>query len=124
MGVTSRREHEATVLALSGELDLASQRALERDIARALQSGARTVVLDLGGLTFVDIAGLRSMLRSQRRARGAGKRLLLANPAPAFRRLVALTRQERSVAVFGSVAEALAAAGSCVSGSSVSPQMG
>jgi anti-sigma B factor antagonist len=105
--VRSRREREATVLVLRGELDLASHRALEQDIARALASPPVAVVLDLGALAFVDLAGLRSMLRSARRASGAGKRLLLANPPQALTRLVVLTRQESSVTVFGSVAEAL-----------------
>jgi anti-anti-sigma factor len=107
--VTSRREREATVLVLSGELDLASHAALEHDIARALRSGPTAVVLDLGALVFVDVAGLRSMLASAGRARSAGTPLLLANPAAAVTRLVSLTRQQRSATVFSSVAEALAA---------------
>ena len=109
--VTSRREREATVLVLSGELDLASHAALEHDIATALRSAPAAVVLDLGALVFVDVAGLRSMLALAGRARGVGTRLMLANPTAALTRLVSLTRQERSVAVFGSVAEALATVG-------------
>ena len=46
-------------LVLSGELDIASAPELERRIGEA---GASALVIDLGGLTFVDSTGLRLLL--------------------------------------------------------------
>ena len=103
------RPADPTVLVLSGELDLASYPRLEHAIDRVLESTptSELVVLDLSGLEFMDIAGLRSVLRSDQRLRGVGKRFVVASPAPGVRRLLALTDQERALRVFGSLDEAV-----------------
>jgi anti-sigma B factor antagonist len=105
--ITIRRQHDATVLALSGELDLASCPRLEHAIDRALESGARLVVVELEQLEFMDVAGLRSMVRSEQRARGTGTRLVVAGPRAAVTRLLSLTHQESALEVVASTAEAL-----------------
>ena len=105
--VTIRREGRAAVLALAGELDLASLPRLEDAIDSALESGAEILVLDLAALAFMDVAGLRSVLRGEQRVRAARKRLVLAAPPPGVRRLFALTGQEETLSSFGSVSEAL-----------------
>lgn len=81
----------ATVVAVAGELDLASYPRLEQAIDQVSGSAAETVVLDLAGLEFIDVAGLRAVLRSQERLRAAGKRLALRNQGTGVRRLLALT---------------------------------
>lgn len=106
--VTGRVEHGATVLALTGELDLASYPKLEDEIDRLLESAPKLVVLDLAELQFMDVAGLRALLHFDQRLRGEGKRLAVAAIPPATRRLLALTGQEQALRLFESVAEALA----------------
>jgi anti-sigma B factor antagonist len=102
-----RSERRASVVQLTGELDLASHRKLEDGLAPAVESASELVVLDLGRLEFMDVAGLRALLRAQERAASAGKQLVLAAPAPAVRRLLSLTGQEQAFRRYGSVAEAL-----------------
>lgn len=68
------REHAvggATVLALEGDLDLASAEPAGEALRRAQSDGA-TVVLDLRGLRFMDSSGLRVVLEAQRRAADSG----------------------------------------------------
>jgi anti-anti-sigma factor len=105
--VTSRLDGQAAVLALGGELDLASHRSLEEAVGSALAAGSALVVLDLADLEFMDVAGLRSVLRAEQRARAAGAPLVLAGPSSGIRRLLALTRQRQALTVLGSVADAL-----------------
>jgi anti-anti-sigma factor len=100
-------ERGTAVLAVRGELDLASYRSLEEALGRALESCPKSVVLDLAELEFMDVAGLRSVLRAQESLTAAGKRLVLAAPAPGVRRLLALTGQEDALRTTGSVSEAL-----------------
>jgi anti-anti-sigma factor len=102
-----RSKPSATVVQLGGELDLASFHELEHALAPALDSASELVVLDLGRLEFMDVSGLRALMRSRRRAESAGKRMVLAAPAPAIWRLLSLTQQEQAFPVYGSVAEAL-----------------
>lgn len=105
--VTIRAEGRATVVALRGELDLASLTELEHVIDNVLRSSAELVVLDVAELEFLDVAGLRSILRTDHRLRARGQRLALAAPGPGIRRLLALTGQEDALRVFGSTADAL-----------------
>jgi anti-anti-sigma factor len=105
--VSIRTEPAATVLGVSGELDLASFPVLEQAIASVSDSAPELVVLDLAELEFMDVAGLRAVLRSNERLREAGKRLAVASPGHGVRRLLALTQQDEVLSVFGSTAEAL-----------------
>jgi anti-anti-sigma factor len=50
------------VVRASGELDIASAKALEDELRRAIDSDASAVALDLGGVTFIDSTGLRGLL--------------------------------------------------------------
>jgi anti-sigma B factor antagonist len=105
--VTIRLERTVTVMVLAGELDLASFPQLEHALDRALESDPELVVLDLEELEFMDVAGLRSVIRSDQRLRGLRKRLVIAAPAPGVRRLLELTHQQDAIHIAASTAEAL-----------------
>jgi anti-anti-sigma factor len=57
----------------------------ERAIAAAAADGVRHVVLDLDGITELDIAGVRSLIELLRRARAKGVDLTLAIDRPEVR---------------------------------------
>lgn len=105
--ITVRSERDAIVLALAGELDLASYPKFEDAIDSALESAPQLVVVDLERLEFMDIAGLRSVVRSEQRARGIGKRFVVAAPTAAVKRLLSLTDQERALDLVASTSDAL-----------------
>lgn len=105
--VTIRLERTVIVMALDGELDLASVPQLEQAIDRALESDPERVVLDFAALEFMDVAGLRSVLRSDERLRGLGKRLVIAAPGAGIRRLIELTHQQQALDIAASTADAL-----------------
>lgn len=58
--MTAAAEVEHVVL--RGELDLVGAPGAGRQLARALRSGATSVVVHLNELTFIDSAGLRTLL--------------------------------------------------------------
>ena len=109
LSVSIRGERGATVMRLRGELDLASHREFEVALAGALRSPPERVVIDLTELEFMDVAGMRAMLRSQERAEAAGKQLVLAAAVPGVRRLLWLTGQDQAFRTFDSVPEAIGA---------------
>src|SRR5205807_955855 len=92
--VTIRLERTAIVMVLRGELDLASFPQLEHALDRALESDPELVVLDFEELDFMDIAGLRSVIRSAQRLSGLGKRLVIAGPRGGVKRVIELTHQQ------------------------------
>lgn len=91
LSVDVRDEPDATVLTVSGELDMASSPQLADALDR-LQPTTRPLVLDLGGLEFIDLTGLHVLLEASQRAQQAGLRLTVVNASQAVRRLLKLTR--------------------------------
>jgi anti-anti-sigma factor len=64
-----RRGHVA-VAAITGEVDISNARQLEAAIAAELDGDVTGLVLDLGGLSFLDAAGVHLVQRLSRRVGG------------------------------------------------------
>jgi anti-sigma B factor antagonist len=62
-----------------GEVDLATAPQLVEALASALANNPPSVVLDLGGVTFLDSSGLAAMVQSNKQCRALGGRLRLSN---------------------------------------------
>ena len=73
--IRSRLESNVTVIAVSGELDLASADQLDRAIRDAERSTTGWIVIDLEALRFMDSTGLGVLLQARRRARENSDRL-------------------------------------------------
>ena len=90
----AHREHENGFarLVLCGELDMATVPFLEQELERAEQTGSQVVALDLEGLTFIDVAGLRGLLAARAR-RGTDDRSpgFVCAPRAVRRRVFELT---------------------------------
>ena len=65
--LTQRRNGEAVTLELSGEIDMSNAGELELALSQAFEAGAAQVVVDLGGLEFIDSTGLRTLVRFHQR---------------------------------------------------------
>ncbi len=75
------------VLALSGELDLATAPELDRQLRNAGQTHPGRLLVDLRGLEFMDGIGLGSIIRAQRSAAASGHTLALRRGAGQVQRL-------------------------------------
>jgi anti-anti-sigma factor len=60
--IQENAEDDRYTLVLKGELDLASAPMLDAATARLCTDGASEIVFDLGGLSFIDSTGLRTIL--------------------------------------------------------------
>jgi anti-sigma B factor antagonist len=88
--VETSSDESATVLTVTGELDLATSPALEAELERA-SSGPELVILDLRGVTFMDSTGLSLLVKAQRRAQDARRRLAVVKGGAQVQRLLTLT---------------------------------
>jgi anti-anti-sigma factor len=88
------REAEATlVLRLDGEFDLAGVGSVENVLDRMSQPPPLArVVFDLRDLSFLDLAGLQTILRADARGRAGGCQVLVARPRGTANRVFTLTR--------------------------------
>jgi anti-anti-sigma factor len=88
VGLTVRVEHdgEALVVSAFGDLDLSNVKTLEAELRWAIAGDASGVILDLGGVSFLDSAGLRVvLLMAKQSLRNGGRLRLLRGSAPVER---------------------------------------
>lgn len=76
--VASRREGDAHVIGLTGELDLANAGALQTEVLRVESSDCSNIVFDLRGLDFLDSTGVHLLAEAHRRATGRGSKVSVA----------------------------------------------
>ena len=89
--VETRDRNQAVVIGVTGELDLASSPALERELERGVASQAEVVVVDLRQLDFMDSTGLSVLVRAHQRATEKGKRFGVVRGPQQVQRLLSLT---------------------------------
>lgn len=84
LSVSTQGDNGRSVLALSGELDMAAVPRLREEAEGRIASGCAALCLDLGGLTFLDSSGLGLLveLRTRARASGVGFELLNVPSGP------------------------------------------
>src|SRR3954453_2424033 len=80
----------AVSLRLRGALDLAYAYRFDDELRHAERDAPRCLALDLRGLDFVDSAGISRILAARRRARRAGRRLVLVRGSKAVQRFLQL----------------------------------
>ncbi|MGH3428042.1 MAG: STAS domain-containing protein [Mycobacteriales bacterium] len=88
-------DDRATMLTLTGELDLASSEQLEEALARVRDWGTALVVLDLRELTFMDSTGLHLLVEANQRAREGGPQFQVISGGPQVQRLLSITGVDR-----------------------------
>jgi anti-sigma B factor antagonist len=75
LAIRSDRHGTAHVITVSGELDVATAAVLEDELDAVLSSDAQLIDLDLSGLTFIALRGLRVVSAAGDRAMAQGDRL-------------------------------------------------
>ena len=95
------------VVTAAGEIDLTNAECLRDSLMTALNAGAAAVVVDLTAATFLDSAGVTTLVRASRRARASEAALRVAVTAPAVLRVLDLVGIDQIVPVYPGVAEAL-----------------
>lgn len=108
LSVTGSDAAGATVLGVAGEVDVDSGPVLQARIAGLLNSGRHRLVVDLGGVDFLDSTGLAALVAGLNRARELGGSLTLACPQERLVRRLRLTGLDQVFVVFATVADALA----------------
>ncbi len=84
--LTSARAGDAHTLCLFGELDIAGTGRVEDELMRIEATDAPSIVLDLSGLAYLDLSGVRLVLDAEARSRTTPGRLkLLRGPLEVHR---------------------------------------
>lgn len=81
LGLQADRADRTTVLTVAGELDISAAPELIAAVREACGTGFDLLVVDTGGVTFVDAAGLRGLLGGYHPAVVSAVRFRNASPA-------------------------------------------
>jgi anti-sigma B factor antagonist len=100
--VTTTERPDGVLVALSGELDLASAQKLEDELKHVEGAGPEVIVLDLQALSFMDSSGLRALLAADSRARERGGRLVLVRGDERVQRVLRITRLDERLEIVDS----------------------
>ena len=92
MRITSHTGREATRLALTGDLDMATAGLLTRHVTDTLTGRpTRRLIIDAADLAFCDSSGVHALIRARREAHRHGSTFQLTNPHGITRRTLQIT---------------------------------
>ena len=89
--VRTEADGDALVVRACGELDMASAEGLERELRKAFEDGASTVLLDLGNVEFIDATGLSVLLAVAKLTTANQRQLRIVRRSPPVQRAVEAT---------------------------------
>jgi anti-anti-sigma factor len=77
LGVQLEQEGERVVVRAWGELDIASAEEFEKNLRRAIRGSSFGVILELGGVTFIDSTGLRVLISAATLSHASRRELIV-----------------------------------------------
>ncbi len=96
-------------LAIHGELTRLAERPLDAAVAEAVAGGAQGILLDFGGLTYMNNKGIGLLVRLEASLRGQGRRLAVIGLNDHYRRVFRTTGLDEGIRVYGTEVEAVEA---------------
>src|SRR5829696_5411669 len=100
-GLTEEPLPGGLVLAVSGELDLATAPAVRERLGAAVDSGVTRIVVDLRDVTFMDSIGLAAVVHARSRLLADGRLALVVAPGSYAELVLEITGLPRALAIFG-----------------------
>ncbi len=97
VSVVARRTRGRLWTCVQGDLDLATADHLRALLDPLVAEAPELLVVDLTGVRFVDVTGLRALLDVARAQGAGGREVVLAHPSAMLRRMVAVLHLERDL---------------------------
>jgi anti-sigma B factor antagonist len=107
MTVSVSEHGNARVVTLSGEIDLQTSPQVREAVLESLRQGG-SVVVDMGGIVYIDSSGVASLVEGFQVARRQNAAFILAAVSPAAMRVLQLARLDKVFTFQPDVATALA----------------
>ena len=101
---------KAAVIEVHGEITAAAENALMDAYTQASSGGAQTFIIDFGPLEYMNSSGIGLLVTLLIRINRQKQRLLACGLSEHYRQIFELTRLNEAIGIYGTEAEALAAA--------------
>ena len=108
MGLTIRRavnKTHAVTLSVEGKINNETAGTLDQEIQQLLQSGMKSIVLDMVGVDFVSSAGIGVLLKAKASLTRSGGDLFMLNLQPQIQKAFDIMKLLPAMNVFASVQE-------------------
>jgi anti-sigma B factor antagonist len=107
--MTNREVDGVSVVALDGRIVLGEEsNALREKVKSLIAEGKKKVVLNMANITFIDSAGLGTLVAAHHSAKSQGAALKLAHLGSKFQEVLQITKLLTVFDVYNSEAEAVA----------------
>lgn len=106
MQIAERREGPILILAVEGRLDHAGAGTFQEHAVKRIAEGARSIVVDFGGTSFVASMGIRALIVPSQEMSKAGGRFALAGLSPQLRQLFEISGLLKVFQVYPTSADA------------------
>jgi anti-anti-sigma factor len=87
---SGRRPRHQAVVVVIGEIDLATEPRLRQALFDQLEDGKTDIIVDMIGVEFIDVCGMRTLLEAADCAQASGGGLRLQSPSRPVRRVLGL----------------------------------
>ncbi|MFX0593463.1 STAS domain-containing protein [Melissospora conviva] len=109
LSLATRTAEDHTVLAVGGEVDVYTAPRLRERLIELIDAGARKVIVDLGGVDFLDSTGLGVLVGALKRLRAVSGTFALVCDKEPLLKIFRITALDQVFPLYRSVDEAIAA---------------
>jgi len=106
LDIRTSREPDATIVKISGEVDLRTSPQLRDVFLELLETKPQRVILDLTGVGYVDSSGVGTIVELKRRAMQDNGTVILVGLQARVRSLFEITRLDKFFTITATVDEA------------------
>ncbi|NPV28571.1 MAG: anti-sigma F factor antagonist [Firmicutes bacterium] len=108
MSFEIQNQRDTLIVRVYGEFDLRAADYCRRDIDQKLRTqGARHILFNLGGVTFIDSSGLGVILGRYRKVKENGGKVAISDVPPRISRILELSGITRLIPVYPNESTAL-----------------
>lgn len=108
LGIDSSVQGDHVVLVLAGDVDIHTAPQVRDRLAALQAEGAKSVVVDLSGVGFLDSSALGALVAAHRELEAEGGSLKLAAPRPHVLKIFRITRLSDVIPLYDTVEAACA----------------
>jgi anti-sigma B factor antagonist len=110
MQISIRRVDNATIVDVSGDIDLANSPEVRKALLHEVRDDRRPrVVLNLSAVRYIDSSGVASLVESLKASRDTGSRFILVGLSGPAREVLQLSRLVKVFEIYDTEVEALGA---------------
>jgi anti-sigma B factor antagonist len=107
--ISARRLDQATILDVSGNIDMSNSTEVRKVLLRELRDKAVSrVVLNLSGVNYIDSSGVASLVEGLKASRDSGARFVLFGLSDSAREVLKISRLLKLFEVYDNEAQAIA----------------